>query len=118
MYEESSCFDPNGMVAQDCFSQMVSKSEAVMSMTSMQPQNTLGMENLAYTSASASAVMSVIGLPSLGVEKKRIQIVLRVESSVHKPATEFVDEVRAENVKIGGKKEFSRNASEISDFLI
>ncbi|XP_052725946.1 transcription factor bHLH91-like [Vigna angularis] len=67
MYEESSCFDPNGMVAKDYFSQMVSKSEAVMSVTSMQPQNTLRMENLAYTSSSgedASAVaMEIIAHP-------------------------------------------------------
>ncbi|XP_017434515.1 transcription factor bHLH91 [Vigna angularis] len=46
---------------------MVSKSEAVMSLTSMQPQNTLGMENLAYTSSSgedASAVaMEIIAHP-------------------------------------------------------
>ncbi|ESW28373.1 hypothetical protein PHAVU_003G281300 [Phaseolus vulgaris] len=67
MYEESSCFDPNGMVAEDCFSQMVSKSEAVMSVSSIQPQNTFGMENLAYTYSSgedASAVaMEIIAHP-------------------------------------------------------
>lgn len=79
MYEENSCFDPNGVVAEECFSQMVSKSEAVMSGSSIQHHNTFGMENLAYTYSSgedASAVaMEIIAHPQQNSYSQFVQVV-------------------------------------------